>query len=150
MTHVSSVDAPHVHTHGRVRPGVTSYAVDKVVAALRHAPAPVVSTWLTIDAAAPGNRIDADVNINGVHLHVHAVGESLHEATDLMQERLRSRLRRIRRRPAQGPPAPQLPDAAEEQRPVPAAVGPGETSPETRVQAQPPEHAGHRARRPTP
>jgi ribosome-associated translation inhibitor RaiA len=142
MTHVNSIDIPHVHTHGRVGLGVTTYAVDKVVAALRHAPAPVVSTWLTIDAAAPGNRVDADVNINGVHLHVHAVGESLHEATDLMQERLRSRLRRIRRRPAQGPPAPLLPDAVAEPRPVPGAVGPGETGPEARDQAQPPEHAG--------
>jgi ribosome-associated translation inhibitor RaiA len=112
MTHVSSIDTPHVHTHGRVGRGVTTYAVDKVVAALRHAPAPVVSSWVTIDAAAPGNRIDADVNINGVHFHVHAVGASLYEATDLMQERLRSRLRRIRRRPVQGPQMPPPLDAA--------------------------------------
>jgi ribosome-associated translation inhibitor RaiA len=38
------------------------------------------------------------VNISGIHVHVHAVGETLQEATDIMQERLRSRLRRIRRR----------------------------------------------------
>jgi ribosome-associated translation inhibitor RaiA len=119
MTHVSFIDTPHVHTHGRVGPGVTTYAADKVVAALRHAPAPVVSSWLTIDAAAPGNRIDADVNINGIHLHVHAVGESLQEAADLMQERLRSRLRRIRRRPIQGPPAPAPLGAAEVAQPAP-------------------------------
>jgi len=106
MTQSNVVESPHVHTHGRVGPGATTYAIDKLQAALRHAPAPVVSSWLTIDAAAPGNRIDADANVNGTHIHVHAVGASLREAVDLMQERLRSRLRRMRRRQTQGPLAP--------------------------------------------
>jgi ribosome-associated translation inhibitor RaiA len=66
----------------------------------------VLRSWLTLDAAAPGDRVEAHVDVNGVGVHVHAVGETLQEATDAMQERLRSRLRRIRRRPAQGPRPP--------------------------------------------
>jgi ribosome-associated translation inhibitor RaiA len=68
----------------------------------------VLRTSLTLDAAAPGDRVDAHVDVDGVGVHVHAVGQTLQEATDLMQERLRSRLRRIRRRPAQGPRPPEL------------------------------------------
>jgi hypothetical protein len=41
-----------------------------------------------------------------LHPQVHTHGD-VPEATDLMQERLRSRLRRIRRRPAQGPRPPE-------------------------------------------
>jgi len=82
--------------------------VSQLDAALHHAPAPVIGSWLTLDAAAPGDRVDANVHVGGAHLHVHAIGETLQEATDLMQERLRSRLRRIRRRPDQGPPPPAL------------------------------------------
>ena len=110
MTHVSSTIATHVRTHGVVTPAATEYAVEKLDAAMHHAPAPVVGSWLTLDTAAPGDRVDAHVQVGGVHLHVHAIGETLQEATDLMQQRLRSRLRRIRRRPDQGPPAPTLID----------------------------------------
>jgi ribosome-associated translation inhibitor RaiA len=106
MTRIEQVISPQVHTHGEVAPEAAAYAVTKLEAALHHAPAPVLRTSLTLDAAAPGDRVDAHVDVNGVGLHVHAVGETLQEATDLMQERLRSRLRRIRRRPQQGPPAP--------------------------------------------
>ncbi|SNY59167.1 HPF/RaiA family ribosome-associated protein [Paractinoplanes atraurantiacus] len=108
MTRMEQVISPQVHTHGEVEPGATAYAVGKLEAALHHAPAPVLRSSLTLDSSAPGDRVDANVNVNGVNLHVHAVGETLQEATDLMQERLRSRLRRIRRRPQQGPPAPPL------------------------------------------
>jgi ribosome-associated translation inhibitor RaiA len=97
---------PQVHTHGNVKPEATTYAVDKLLAALHHAQGRVLRTSLTLDAAAPGDRVDAHVDVNGVGVHVHAVGATLQEATDLMQDRLRSRLRRIRRRPAQGPRPP--------------------------------------------
>ncbi|MEV6348059.1 HPF/RaiA family ribosome-associated protein [Actinoplanes sp. NPDC051851] len=97
---------PQVHTHGDVSREATAYAVGKLEAALHHAPAPVIRTSLTLDSASYGDRVDAHVDVNGVGVHVHAVGETLQEATDLMQERLRSRLRRIRRRPHQGPAAP--------------------------------------------
>jgi ribosome-associated translation inhibitor RaiA len=110
MTRIDQVIHPQVHTHGEVGADATAYAVDKLEAALHHAPAPVLWTSLSLDAAAPGDRVDAHVDVNGLSLHVHAVGETLQEATDLMQERLRSRLRRIRRRPQQGPPPPQVPD----------------------------------------
>lgn len=100
---------PQVHTHGDVPADAREYALTKVEAALHHAPGRVLRTSLTLDAAAPGDRVDAHVDVDGVGVHVHAVGQTLQEATDLMQERLRSRLRRIRRRPAQGPPPPELP-----------------------------------------
>jgi len=106
MTQVSPLGTTHVRTHGTVAPETTAYALEKLEVALRHAPGPVLHCWLTLDAATPGDRIDASANVNGVHVHVHAIGETMQEATDLMQERLRSRLRRIRRRPDQGPAAP--------------------------------------------
>jgi ribosome-associated translation inhibitor RaiA len=99
MTYIGSPLPVHIRTHGTVPPEAADYAVTKLGAALQHAPEPVVASWVTLDAAAPGDRVDAQVNVGGVHVHVHAVGETLQEATDLMQERLRSRLRRIRRRP---------------------------------------------------
>ena len=105
MTHVNPTTA-HVRLHGAVRPGARAYSVAKLAAALRQAPRRIISSWLTIDSAAPGNRVDAYANVNGIHIHVHAIGATLHEATDLMQQRLRARLRHIRRRPAQGPPGP--------------------------------------------
>lgn len=105
MTRIEQVIRPQVHTHGNVTPEATEYAVRKLQAALHHTAAPVLRSWLNIDAAAPGNRVDAHVDVNGVGVHVHALGATLQEATDAVQERLRSRLRRIRRRPAQGPHA---------------------------------------------
>ncbi|MFI7542455.1 hypothetical protein [Actinoplanes sp. NPDC049599] len=105
MTSFEHVISPQVHTHGHVGPEATEYAVGKLTAALHHAPGPVLRTSLTLDAAAPGDRVDAHVDVNGIGVHVHAVGATLQEATDLMQERLRSRLRRIRRRYDAGPRA---------------------------------------------
>jgi ribosome-associated translation inhibitor RaiA len=107
MTRIDPVIRPQVHTHGDVPPEAAAYAVRKLEAALHHAPAPVLRSWLTLDAAAPGDRVEAHVDVNGTGVHVHAVGATLQEATDAMQERLRSRLRRIRRRPAQGPRPPE-------------------------------------------
>ena len=109
MERIEPAAAPQVHTHGKVGPEATAYAISKRRAALHHAPAPVLRTSLTLDAAAPGDRVDAHVDVNGIGVHVHAVGDSLQEATDLMQDRLRSRLRRIRRRPDQGPRPPLTP-----------------------------------------
>ena len=106
MTHADHVISPQVHTHGEVGPEAAAYAVGKLAAALQHAPGRVLRSSLTLDSDAPGDRVDAHVELNGIGLHVHAVGRTLREATDLMQERLRARLRRIRRRPQQGPPAP--------------------------------------------
>jgi ribosome-associated translation inhibitor RaiA len=88
-----------VHTHGEVPAEAADYAVGKLTAALHHAPAPVLRAAVTLDALAPGDRVDAHVDVNGAGVHVHAVGETFQEATDLMQDRLRSRLRRIRRHP---------------------------------------------------
>jgi ribosome-associated translation inhibitor RaiA len=129
MTHVHSGITSRVHVHGAVPRSARTYAEAKLEAALQHAPRRIVSSRLTIDAAAPGNRVDAHVNVSGMHVHVHAVGATLTEATDLMQQRLRSCLRHIRRRPAQGPPAPER------------AVGPAEAVRETQVPQRFPEHA---------
>jgi ribosome-associated translation inhibitor RaiA len=103
MTRIEQVITPQVHTHGRVGGWARAYAVGKLEAALQHAPGRVHRTSLTIDSAAPGNRVDAHVDVDGTAVHVHAVGETLQEASDLLQERLRSRLRRLRRTHHQGP-----------------------------------------------
>ncbi|MFD1367723.1 HPF/RaiA family ribosome-associated protein [Actinoplanes sichuanensis] len=103
MTVTDLVLDPQVHIHGTVSREVAGYARQKVLAALHHAPAPVLRIRLTLDSAAPGDRVDVQVDVNGAGVHVHAVGETMTEAVDLLQERLRSRLRHMRRRPAQGP-----------------------------------------------
>jgi len=106
MTRIEQIINPQVHTHGDVVPEAAAYAVEKVVAALHHAPGRVLRVSLTLDAANPGDRVDAHVDVNGTGVHVHGVGSTMQEATDVMQERLRSRLHHLRRRPQQGPPAP--------------------------------------------
>jgi ribosome-associated translation inhibitor RaiA len=111
MTPVHCGITSPVHVHGVVSRRARAYAVAKLETALQHATRRILSSRLTIEAAAPENRVNAHVNVNGVHVHVHAVGSTLTEATDVMQERLRSRFRLIRRRPAQGPPAPTEPDS---------------------------------------
>jgi ribosomal subunit interface protein len=103
MTVTDLVIEPQVHTHGDVTPEAARYASEKVMAALRHAPAQVLHLRVTLDAAPSGDRVDVQVDVNGVGMHAHAVGETMQEATDLLQERLRSQLRHLRRRPAQGP-----------------------------------------------
>jgi ribosome-associated translation inhibitor RaiA len=110
MAHIEPAMNPHpqVHIHGQVPAEAAAYAVSKVEAALHHAPGPVLRTSLTLDSAAPGDRVDAHVDVDGVGVHVHAVGQTMQEATDLMQARLRSRLHHIRRRPAEGPRAPEI------------------------------------------
>jgi ribosome-associated translation inhibitor RaiA len=123
MTYVSPVVRPTVRTHGKVGPGTTAYAVDKTEAALLHAPAAVLSVRLTLDASAPGNRVDVHVDVNGTPLHVHAVGSTLYEAADLVQDRLRSALRRLRRRPDQGPAAPRPVVVPSDGRPGPGVDG---------------------------
>ena len=122
MTPVHAGIIFHIHVHGVVSRRARAYAVAKLEAALQRAPRRILSARLTIEAAAPENRVNAHVNVNGVHLHVHAVGSTLTEATDVMQELLRSRSRHIRRRPAQGPPAPIPPDS----QPAPIASTPEE------------------------
>jgi ribosome-associated translation inhibitor RaiA len=103
MTVTDLVLDPQVYLHGDVTPEAEEYARRKVLAALQHAPAPVLRIRLTLDATATGDRVDVQVDVNGTGVHVHAVGETMPEAIDLLQERLRSRLRHMRRRPAQGP-----------------------------------------------
>jgi ribosome-associated translation inhibitor RaiA len=114
MTRMDQVIDPQVHVHGMVAPEAAAYAIQKVAAALRHAPGPVLRASVTLDAAAPGDRVDAHVDVNGAGVHVHGVGSTMQEATDVMQERLRSRLHHLRRRPQQGPQVlPLEPDPAD-------------------------------------
>lgn len=101
MTVTDLAVGPQVYTHGHVTPEAEEYARAKVLTALQHAPAPVLRIRLTLDGTAYGDRVDVQVDVNGTGIHVHAVGETMQEATDLLQERLRSRLRHLRRRPRQ-------------------------------------------------
>jgi ribosome-associated translation inhibitor RaiA len=102
MTVSDLVIEPQVRTHGGVTPEAREYAREKVTAAVQHAPEPVLRVRLTLEAAASGDRVDVQADVNGVGVHVHAVGSTMQEAIDIVQERLRSRLRHLRRRPAQG------------------------------------------------
>ncbi len=106
MSQLDTVVVPQVRTHGRVPSAMRVYAVEKAVVALQHTADPVLFVRLNLDSVPTGNRVDAHVDVNGTALHVHAFGETLQEAVDVMQERLRSSLRRLRRRPHQGPAAP--------------------------------------------
>lgn len=92
---------PQVRLDGPVRSDAVEYAVAKVEAALHHAPAPVLRVRLTLcepDRVKPTNhsRVQVDVDLNGTHVGAHADGASLHEAVDLMQDKLRARLARAR------------------------------------------------------
>lgn len=111
MTHPKDDVVPRVHVRGIVSRDIREYAIGKVAAAVRYAPAPVLDTRLTLDTDAPGPRVDANVVVNGVAVHVHAIGETMREAIDLIEARLRARLDHLRRRPAQGPPPPREADA---------------------------------------
>jgi len=106
MTRITPIPSPQVRTHGPVGRSARAYASTKVETALRHSPAPVLRARLVLDAAAPGHRVEAHADISGVPVHVHAVGSTIEEATDLVQQKLLSCMRRIRRRPHQGPPPP--------------------------------------------
>src|SRR3712207_1049206 len=96
MPQLENVVVPEVRTHGRVPSAMSAYAVDKTVVALHHAARPVLFVRLNLDSVPTGNRADAHVDVNGTVLHVHGNGETLQEAIDIMQERLRSGLRRLR------------------------------------------------------
>src|SRR5947208_3402881 len=65
MVDIEPVANPQVHTHGEVPPEATEYAVGKVQAALHHAPGPVLRTSLTLDSAAPGDRVDQHGDLPG-------------------------------------------------------------------------------------
>jgi ribosome-associated translation inhibitor RaiA len=101
MVLVSTGVVPSVRIHGRGAVQARDYAVDKLAAALRHAPGPVLFARLTLDSGAPGERVDAQVDVDGIAVHVHAVGDTMTEAIDRLQERMRARLRRMRRRPTE-------------------------------------------------
>jgi ribosome-associated translation inhibitor RaiA len=103
MTQALALPAPQVRIHGRDAADWVEYAVEKVATVLRQAPGPVLHVRLLLDSVAHGNRVDAHVDVNGVVLHAHAMGGTVPEAVDLMQDRLRGQLRRLRRRPAPRP-----------------------------------------------
>lgn len=103
MTQVLALPVPQVRVHGRDAADWTEYAVEKVTAVLRQAPGTVLHVRLLLDSTPQGDRVDAHVDIDGVVLHAHAMGSTVQEAVDLMQDRLRGRMRRLRRRPVPRP-----------------------------------------------
>ncbi|HET6531953.1 MAG TPA: HPF/RaiA family ribosome-associated protein [Actinoplanes sp.] len=99
MTDTLMLPAPQIRTHGLDAAAWEDYASEQVTAALRQAPAPVRKIRLLISSQQTHDRIDAHVEIDGVVLHAHAAGRTVQEAADLVGERLRGQLRRLRRRP---------------------------------------------------
>jgi ribosome-associated translation inhibitor RaiA len=57
----------------------------------------VLEVQLLLESMSSGDWAVAHVDADGVTLHAHAMAPSVREAVDLMQERLHSQLRHLRR-----------------------------------------------------
>ncbi|WP_213453473.1 HPF/RaiA family ribosome-associated protein [Rhizomonospora bruguierae] len=99
MTQVFAIPVPQIRVHGGEAATWQEYAIEKVATVLRQAPGPVLHVRLLLDAFGRGGRAEAHVDVNGVTVHAHAMGGTVQEAIDLMQDRLRGQVRRMRRRP---------------------------------------------------
>jgi hypothetical protein len=93
---------PQLHIDGQIAAEAVQYAVTKVETALHHAPAEVLHVRLSLrqsvrPAASEPPQARVDVDLNGVYVGARAVGATIHEAVDRMQDRLRARLARSAR-----------------------------------------------------
>jgi ribosome-associated translation inhibitor RaiA len=89
-------------TRGSVPAEMTELASSKVGSVLRLTDRPILfaRVMLTMAADPAVERpamARADLDINGRIVHVHAAGETMRDAVELMADRLRSRLERVAR-----------------------------------------------------
>lgn len=89
-----------VQCHGSAPRRLSSYAREKVSAALGRTARPVLRArvWLdrSSDPAVPEPAVaKVEIVLNGDVVRAHAVAPTLTEAIDVMQDRLRSRMARI-------------------------------------------------------
>ncbi|MFD8554703.1 sigma 54 modulation/S30EA ribosomal C-terminal domain-containing protein [Streptomyces fradiae] len=107
-----------VRTRGRVPHSAAEYAQEKVAAVLVHLSEPVLAARvkLTQVAGTPEATAQAMVDVNGRPVRAHVAATTLFEAVDLLQDRLRARLARVRRHASRGPDR----HGPDEPRPAPA------------------------------
>ena len=109
LTSTSRVDPASVAVQvtGSVSQTERDYAVEKVSALARLCREPILRIRLTLDTGdragdAPASAT-ASLDVNGSPVRARAGGATLREATDLLQDRLRTRLVRQEDRPHRGP-----------------------------------------------
>jgi ribosome-associated translation inhibitor RaiA len=95
--------AIQVTARGAVRESDKAYAVHKIQCVLPAASAPLTSAHLVLSLAKDPARarpahIEIGVAVNGVPIRAHVDAGDLHEAADLVQERLRRRIRQVQER----------------------------------------------------
>jgi ribosome-associated translation inhibitor RaiA len=108
MTPQSPAAAHHdvaVHTEGAVSSTDLAYAREKVEHLRRLAPEPVLFARVDLTLAADPARerpalAKGELDVNGRIVRAHVAAATTHEATDLLESRLRQRLERLTQRVA--------------------------------------------------
>jgi ribosome-associated translation inhibitor RaiA len=90
-----------VETRGEVSSAAPEYARTKLAAVLERLDGPVLATRVTLTqepnhAVARPSLAKATVDLNGRPVRAHVAGATMQEAVDLLQDRLRARLNRVR------------------------------------------------------
>lgn len=91
---------PTVSTHGKVPHGAVEYAKRKVEALYRAAPRPVVHAAIRLEREAkPGLERSAtaevSLDLSGRSVRAKVAAPTIHEAIDLVEDRLRRQLKRL-------------------------------------------------------
>lgn len=95
MTDTSQFDLGRItiQVNGPVTQVARAYAVAKIAALAKLTPSPVLNVHLNLSVGGPeGASAAASMDVNGTSVRAHAQGTTLHEAADLLQARLRTRL----------------------------------------------------------
>ncbi len=92
----------HVQLGHGLPSDLSTYADEKVTAALRHTAEPVLYARVRVDRTGDNSVTRAaiarvEVDLNGRVVRAHAQADTPREAIDLMQDRLRVRLERLGR-----------------------------------------------------
>ncbi len=93
----------HVQLGDGLPSELSTYAGEKVTAALRHTAEPILYARARVDQTGDNSVTRAatarvEVDLNGRVVHAHAQADTPREAIDLIQDRLRVRIERLGRR----------------------------------------------------
>ncbi|NXY95902.1 sigma 54 modulation/S30EA ribosomal C-terminal domain-containing protein [Streptomyces sp. BR123] len=96
-----------VRTRGPVPHGAAPYAQEKVLTVVDHLSEPVLAARVKLTQALAASVVNpataqAVVDVNGRPVRAHVSATTMFEAVDLLQERLRARLARVRRHAGRG------------------------------------------------
>lgn len=97
MRHGRTDHKPNVHIElaGGFPAEAADYAADKVLHLLKFARRPVLFVKVRLMSAGRDVVAQANMDVNGTPVISHSVGRSAAEAVDLLQDKLRGRLRRM-------------------------------------------------------